>query len=92
MYLINERRKQGDIMHKETNNIDGLEVFVKVENKIPLTDGELEIFNNYDEEEKRIIFDFIHNPSFAGNLANILKKIKNSNEYFNNIENKQRKR
>lgn len=66
--------------------IDGLEVFVKVKMGISLTEGELEIYNNYDQDEKNIIFDFINNPSFADDLNQITKQILNHTKENNNIK------
>ena len=62
------------------NVIDGLEVFVKVKIGISLTKEEREIFDNYDDEEKKIIFDFINNPAFSDNLNRIKKKIFSKDE------------
>ena len=62
------------------NVIDGLEVFVKVKIGISLTKEEREIFDSYDEDEKKIIFDFINNPAFSDNLNRIKKKIFSKDE------------
>ena len=59
--------------------IDGLEVFVKVKMGITLTEEELKIYNNYDKYEKKLIFDFINNPSFTDDLINITNKINSNN-------------
>ena len=65
--------------------IDGLEVFVKIKMGITLTKDELEIYNNYDADEKAIIFDFINNPSFIDDLNRIIKKILSHTKENNNI-------
>ena len=70
--------------------IDGLEVFVKIKMGITLTKDELEIYNNYDADEKAIIFDFINNPSFIDDLNRIIKKILSHTKENNNIKIKKR--
>ena len=68
-------------MEDEINEIDGLEVFVKVKIGMDLTDEEMQIYNSYDEDERKLIFDFINNPAFIYDLNGIIKKINNHKEY-----------
>ena len=86
MYLINERNAVSTvmiIMENEINKSDGLEVFVKVKIGISLTKEEKDVYNHYDDEEKRIIFTFIENPAFSENLKSIEKKIYTKNRIQN---------
>lgn len=69
------------IMDDEINEIDGLEVFVKVNIGMTLSEEEMLIFNRYDDDEKKLIFDFINNPAFINDLNKIIKKINNKEEY-----------
>ena len=64
-------------MKNDINAIDGLEAFVKVKMGIKLSQEEIEIYNNYDDDEKKLIFDFINNPVFINDLNKITKKILN---------------
>ena len=66
-------------MYEGKKKIDGLEVFVKVKMGITLTEEELKIYNNYDKYEKKLIFDFINDPSFTDDLINITNKINSNN-------------
>lgn len=68
------------IMDNKRNKIDGLEVFVKVQLGIDLTDEERHIYECYDEIEKQVIFDFINDPLFENDLKNIIRKIGHSNK------------
>ena len=61
----------------KSNTIDGLEVFVKVKMGVTLTEDEKVIFNSYDEEEKKIVFDFINNSAFTDDLNRLTQKILN---------------
>ena len=70
-------------MEKGTNTIDGLEVFVKVKMGVTLSEEELSIYNSYDEEEKKIVFDFINNPAFIDDLNKLVQKIKHHIENTN---------
>jgi hypothetical protein len=68
------------IMDKEINEIDGLEVFVKIKMGISLSEEEMNIYNGYDDDEKKLIFDFINNPVLINDLDRIVEKIKNKEE------------
>lgn len=62
-------------MEKEINKIDGFEVFVKIKMGLTLTDEEMDIYNGYDDDEKKMIFDFINNPVLAYDLEKTIKKL-----------------
>lgn len=57
------------------NNIDGLEVFVKVKLGIKLTDDEKVIYDSYDEDEKFLINTFINDKAFEENFENMKENI-----------------
>ena len=62
------------------NNIDGLEVFIKVRIGMPLTDEELKVYNSFDEDDKKMIFDFIDNEYFKDNFLHIVNKLTNNDD------------
>lgn len=68
------------VMEKEINKIDGFEVFVKIKMGLPLTEEEMEIYNGYDDDEKKMIFDFINNPALDYDLEKTIKKIETKEE------------
>ena len=64
----------------KNHNIDGLEIFVKKEIDVPLTLDEEKIYNSYDDNEKKIIFDFIHDEYFKEHFSEIVNRIRNREE------------
>ena len=58
-------------------NSDIIEVFLKKDLDIPLTESEQRFFDDLDIETKTTVFELINNRSFIEELVNVVNNIKN---------------
>ena len=57
------------------NRIDGLKVFIKAKLCFKLDAGEQALFDSYDAEEKKMIYDFLEDSSCHKDIENMIQEI-----------------